>query len=599
MKTKRIQSFLAFLASAAVIFIGSLWTQAVRSPAGEPADRQAIIAGAQENVREWGVNFGSIYYADRVGEIQPTFDGGYVLAGTYMLFTSAAGCDYWVLKFDALGQPEWQHIYSLSNAGYIKEAQYARSIRQTRDGGFIVAGETNMFRRYGEEGPPSDFDIWILKLTSEGSIEWQRAFGTPINDKARCVDQTRDGGYIIAGSIPDEYEDKRGNCWLIKLSPGGEVEWEKSYQDFFPLTGRCVQQTRDGGYVVAGINAQTGKGSDFGLMKLSAGGDIEWQRSYGGNSNEYPNSVQQTMDGGFILAGDTSIADEPGTRDALVMKISLSGDIEWQRIYTGDGDDILYSIRQTADGGYIAAGKTSSSGTQNDDFWLLKLDPAGGIEWQHAYGGYNHDAAYSADQTADGGYVIAGETMTYAKETDYVGRVTSNLLVLKLNAAGEADSLKEMIRNPQISEEPISYTPALISIVPQNTNAIIQDTTIYPVNSSIRMNFLFNPPLYFSGRKILNRSFSQAEFLHRLTWSPCPPPANSSIITYRIYTVTKRNWFQVEIPGLEPRSLLAELDGSLLEYWYRKINEDVEIEYVLTAVDDRGNESLFAHAKVK
>jgi hypothetical protein len=598
MKTKRIQSFLAFSALGAVIFIGSLWTQAVRSPAGEPADRQAIMAGAQENFQEWGVNFGS-RYEDQAAEIQPTFDGGYVLAGTYTLFTSAAANDYWVLKFDASGQPEWQHMYSLSRARNIRESQYARSIRQTRDGGFIVAGETNMFRRYGDFGTPIDYDIWILKLTSEGSIEWQRAFGTLKDDKARCVDQTRDGGYIIAGSIPDVYEDKRGNCWLIKLSPGGELEWEKSYQDFFPLTGRCVQQTRDGGYVVAGINAQTGKGSDFGLLKLSAGGDVEWQRSYGGNSNEYPNSLQQTTDGGFILAGDTSIADEPGTHDALVMKISLSGDIEWQRIYKGDGDDILYSIRQTADRGYIAAGKTSSPGTQNDDFWLLKLNPAGGIEWQHAYGGYNNDAAYSADQTADGGYIIAGETMTYAKETDISGRTASNLLVLKLNAVGEADSLKEMIRSPQISEELISNAPALISIVPQNTNAIINDTTIYPVDSSIRMNFLFNPPLTFSGRKILNRSFSQAEFLHKLTWSPCPSHANSSIVTYRIYTVSKRNFYDVKIPGFEPRLLLVELDGSLLEYWHRKINEDVEIEYVLTAVDDRGNESLFAHVKVK
>jgi hypothetical protein len=598
MKTKRIQSFLAFSASAAVIFIGSLWTQAVRSPAGEPAIRKKIIAGAQENAREWGVNFGSIY-ADRVGEIQPTFDGGYVLAGSCMLFTSAPGENYWVLKFNALGQPEWQHLYFLSRAGYIREFQYARSIRQTQDGGFIVAGETDMFRRYGDYGTPIDYDIWILKLTSEGSIEWQRAFGTPKNDQARCIDQTRDGGYIIAGSISDFIEDKRGNCWLIKLSPGGEVEWEKSYQDFFPLTGRCVQQTRDGGYVVAGINAQTGKGSDFGLLKLSAGGDIEWQRSYGGNFNEYPNSLQQTTDGGFILAGDMSIADEPGTHDALVMKISLSGDIEWQRIYKGDGDDVLYSIRQTADGGYIAAGKTSSPGTQNDDFWLLKLNPAGGIEWQHAYGGYNNDAAYSADQTTDGGYVIAGETMTYSKETDISGRVTSNLLVLKLNAVGEADSLKEMIRNPQISEELISYAPALISIVPQNTNAIIHDTTIYPVDSSIRMNFLFNPPLYFAGQKILNRSYSQAEFLNRLTWSPHPRYANSSIAKYRIYSVAKRNWQFEKATGLEPRNLLVELNGKLLEYWHRKLNTDVEIEYVVTAVDDRGNESLFAHAIVK
>jgi hypothetical protein len=598
MKSKRVRSCLAFSVILAAIIIRSLWTQAVRSPAGEPADRQAIIAGTQENVREWGVNFGSIE-PDRAAEIQPTFDGGYVLAGSCMLFTSAPGENYWVLKFNALGQPEWQHLYSLSNGGYIQEAQFARSIRQTRDGGFIVAGETNMFRRYGELETSIDYDIWILKLTSEGSIEWQRAFGTPKNDQARCVDQTRDGGYIIAGSISDFFEDKRSNCWLIKLSPGGEVEWEKTYQDFFLLTGRCVQQTRDGGYVVAGINDQAGRDSDFGLLKLSAGGNVEWQRSYGGNIREYLYSMQQTTDGGFILAGDMSIADEPGTQDALVMKVSLSGDIEWQRIYKGDGDDVLYSIRQTADNGYIAAGKTSSPGTQNDDFWLLKLDPAGGIEWQHAYGGYNNDTAYSADQTTDGGYVIAGETKTYAKETDIWGRVTSNLLVLKLNAVGEADSLKEMIRNPQISEEPISYMPALIFTVPQNTHAIIHDTTIYPIDSSIRMNFLFNPPLYFSGRKILNRSFSQAEFLHRLTWSPCPPHANSSIVTYRIYTVTKRSWYWVIIPGLEARSLLVELDGSLLEYWHRKINEDNEIEYVLTAVDDRGNESLFTHAKVK
>jgi predicted secreted protein len=190
----------------------------------------------------------------------------------------------------------------------------------------------------------------------------------------------------------------------LKLSSNGEIEWQKTYGGSWDDV-RSFQQTIDGGYIVAGWTGSFGAGGDdIWILKLSSTGDIEWQKTYGGSEYDRALSVQQTSDGGYIIAGKTdSFGAEGG--DTWVLKLSSAGEIEWQKTFGGSSDDYASSIQETSDGGYIIAGKTDSFGAGGDDTWVLKLSSAGEIEWQKTYGGSSDDYASSIQETSDGGYM--------------------------------------------------------------------------------------------------------------------------------------------------------------------------------------------------
>ncbi|GAG49523.1 unnamed protein product, partial [marine sediment metagenome] len=219
-----------------------------------------------------------------------------------------------------------------------------------------------------------------------------------------ALQQTSDGGYIVAG-YTGEY------IWVLKLSSDGDIEWQRTYGGRDSDVANSIQQTSDGGYIVAGYTASFGAGHyDIWVLKLSSDGDIEWQRTYGGRDSDRSYSIQQTSDGGYIVAGYT---DSFGARNIWVLKLSSDGDIEWQRIYGGRDSDKSYSIQQTSDGGYIVAGDTDSFGRGGNNIWVLKLSSDGDIEWQRTYGDGSFDIAYSIKQTSDGGYIVAGRTSSF------------------------------------------------------------------------------------------------------------------------------------------------------------------------------------------
>ena len=183
-----------------------------------------------------------------------------------------------------------------------------------------------------------------------------------------------------------------------------QAQWARTYGEGLPTyIKRCLQQTSDGGYVVLGEI-----GTNVWIVKLDLDGDIQWQRTYGQGISVKAHSIQQTSDEGYIFAG--YIFTSGSSDDVWIVKLDLDGDIEWQRTYGGSSIDKAYSIQQTSDGGYIVAGETWSLGANPYDFWILKLDSNGDIIWQRAYGGSGIERAYSIQQTSDGGYIVAGET---------------------------------------------------------------------------------------------------------------------------------------------------------------------------------------------
>ena len=324
---------------------------------------------------------------------------------------------------------EWARSYGGSGA------DWANAIQQTRDGGYIVAGmsSSNDGDVTGNRGRS---DFWVVRLNSIGDIIWQRSLGGSWEDAAYSVQQTADGGYIVAGntnSSDGDVSQSRGvrDGWVVKLDENGEIEWERTFGGSRWESIREIKQTADGGYIFTGSsNSSDGdlaglrgrrRRSNVWVVKLDANGEIVWQRLYGGTQADGGRAIQQTKDGGYIVAASSSSSDgdvsvNRGGQDFWIIKLDAVGNIVWQRTFGGSGDDVPASIRQTTDGGYIVAGYTESndgdvSGNNGlRDFWIIRLDAEGNLIWQRALGGTRFDQAACVQQTRDGGFIIVGES---------------------------------------------------------------------------------------------------------------------------------------------------------------------------------------------
>ena len=355
---------------------------------------------------------------DSAQSVQQTSDGGFIMAGATTSF-GPSGNNAWIMKLDEDGIPAWQKAYGGT------EDEYMSSIMQTADGGYIASGYTTSFGAGGQ-------DVWIMKLDSNGGIEWQKAYGGTLHDHPYAVQQTADGGYI-AISYTTTFGQGRHDVWLLKLDENGDIVWQNTYGGSEYEYGWFVQQTSDGGYIVAGDTSSSGAGaSDAWIMKLNSNGGIEWQKAYGGPGNEYAYAVQQTSDLGYIVTAETS-SFGAGSRDIWVFKLDPSGNVVWQKTYGGTGNEYPWSVRQTQDLGYIVAGGTNSFGAGLFDGWLLKLDANGNVIWQKTYGGSEHDFTSSAKQTGDGGYIVAGDSASF-------GEGNRHAWVLKLDISGSIGS---------------------------------------------------------------------------------------------------------------------------------------------------------------
>ena len=366
--------------------------------------------------------------------IQQTTDGGYIVAGSSNsndgdVSGNHGGGDSWVVKLSGTGAIQWQKCLGGSMA------DGAASIRQTTDGGYIVAGSSNS--NDGDvSGNHGGIDYWVVKLNDTGAIQWQKSLGGSADDYALSIQQTSGGGYIVAGWINSTDGDVSGNhgeqdYWIVKLNDTGAILWQKSLGGSMQDKAESIQQTSDGGYIVAGwtfsndgeVSGNHG-GDDYWLVKLNDTGAIQWQKSLGGSGGDDAFSIQQTSDGGYIVAGwgdsnDGEVSGNHGASDYWVAKLNDTGAIQWQKCLGGSMAEEALCIIQTtngesATGGYVVAGFTNSnngnvSGNHGgNDYWLVKLNDTGAIQWQKCLGGSGVDDANSIQQTSDGGYIVAG-----------------------------------------------------------------------------------------------------------------------------------------------------------------------------------------------
>jgi hypothetical protein len=391
-----------------------------------------INANAQAPGIEWQKCLGGSAL-DEANSIFQTQDGGYIMAGNSNsndgdVSGNHGFDDYWIVKLDALGNINWQK--SLGGSGYDR----ATSIIQTQDGDYIVAGYT-----HSNDGDVSGnngiADSWIVKLDSLGNIIWQKSLGGSNWDATSSIIQTQDGGYIFAGASGSIDGDVSGNhggrdYWIVKLDALGGISWQKSLGGSGNDDALSIIQTQDGGYIVAGVSPSNdgdvsgnNGDEDYWIVKLDALGDITWQKSLGGSSSDYANSITQTQDGGYIVAGgshsnDGNVIGNHGLFDYWIVKLDTLGNISWKKSLGGNADDLAHSITQAQDGGYIVAGTAISNDGDvigshgNYDYWIVKLDDLGNTSWQKSLGGTEWDECRSITQTQDMGYIVVGTTQS-------------------------------------------------------------------------------------------------------------------------------------------------------------------------------------------
>lgn len=355
---------------------------------------------------------------DSASSIEITSDGGYIISGsTYSNDGNVSGnhgySDAWIIKLNAAGTVEWQKCF-----GTFYE-EFTFNAIQTSDGGYIFAGY--------KITSGADKDAWIVKLNSLGNIIWEKDLGGTSIDEATHIEETTDGGFIISGftaSIDGDVTGQHGfyDIWVVKMTMGGIIEWQKCLGGDSLDRADYIIQTNDGGYIVAGqttsnngdVSGNHG-GYDAWVVKLSASGVVEWQKCIGSGSTDMASTIQKTADGGYIV-GVTGIYNSNFGLDFIAVKLTASGSLQWEKTFGGTGSDSLGSIIQTNDGNYIAVGYSNSnnydvSGNHgNGDGWIIKLTSTGTLSWQKCFGGALADSFYRVKQTSDNGFIILGSS---------------------------------------------------------------------------------------------------------------------------------------------------------------------------------------------
>lgn len=444
----------------------------------------------------WEKSYGG-KHAEYLFDAIPTPDYGFILAGSSISNKSGnksdeskGNFDYWLWKMNEHGDQEWQK--SFGGAG----EDHLQSISLTNDGGFILGG----ISASGKDGDKREenkglFDFWILKLDAKGGEMWQRTIGGNGQEKLYSIAATKDGGYIIGGTSSSDKtplntsgeEDKfgktepsRGNLdyWVIKLNVSGNIEWQKTFGGIYADELKSIQQTKDEGYIIGGYSNSPksddksddnfGEG-DFWIIKLDKNGTLQWEKTIGASQDDNLFALSQTIDGGFILGGNSnSGASNSKTKangkgsDFWVVKLDEDGTIVWQETYDFGKLDILTSIVENKDGTYLIGGFAQSEASNSsvssggilgkltkvtdkegiNDYIALKISNTGEQIWSKTVGSKGDEVMRKLIETRDGGYVLAGTSTGGASRDKNSSNGGSDFWVAKLKDRTKPEKVK-------------------------------------------------------------------------------------------------------------------------------------------------------------
>ena len=391
--------------------------------------------------------------------VTKTTDGGYAVLGFVqsmdgdVLGKTNESFDYWVLKFDASNNLQWNKAFGGSGDDRGKQ------LIQTSEGGFAIIGYTQSADDDVTENAGAQ-DYWIAKLDASGNLSWQKSFGFSGADVGFSILQAKDGGYLLTGTLDVTASGGLGNSrsarrhaggdyWAIKLDSNGEMQWSRYYGGTFTDTPYDAIQTDDNGYIIVGssdsddVDISNSNGSyDFWVIKISSAGDLIWEKSFGGSEIDEAHSITDSGDGNFIIVGDTRSNDSDislnhGAADLWVIKITPTGDLIWEKTFGGSSFDVGRSVTKTQDNSFLIAGSSRSSDgdlTSNNgqnDAWVLKIDANGNMKWQKIIGGSEIDFAYGIAELNDRIPIAVGDSSS--SDNDIIeNKGFTDILIIKL-----------------------------------------------------------------------------------------------------------------------------------------------------------------------
>ena len=328
---------------------------------------------------------------DRGADLIQTSDGGYVVVGKsksndLQVSENAGFDDFWVSKLDSSGAISWEYAFGFAGS----DVPY--SILQTNDNGYLLSGVLDVSASNGQGDRNSILnrhaggDYWVIKLNSSGIKQWSNYYGGSFTDTAYDAIQTDDGGYIIVGSSDSDDVDVTNNrgsydFWVIKISTTGSLVWEKSFGGSEIDEAHAIVQSTDGNYLIAGDTrssdldvSQNNGAADLWVIKITPEGTLLWEKTLGGSSFDVGRSISKTQDNGFIISGssrstDGTLTANKGQNDAWILKINSSGNLEWQKTIGGSEVDFFNDAVELNDQTIVAVGDTNSS---NEDIYENK-----------------------------------------------------------------------------------------------------------------------------------------------------------------------------------------------------------------------------------
>ena len=409
-----------------------------------------------EHIKTWGGSKNESAQA-----VTKTTDGGYAILGYTqsndgdVRNKSNESYDYWLLKFDARNQLQWQKTYGGS------DDDRGFDLIQTSDGGFAMLGKSKSNDLDVSENSGFD-DFWVSKLDSNGSISWEYSYGFAGSDTPNSIIQTRDNGYLLTGVLDvsasngqgDRHAAVRqrhagGDYWAVKLNSSGVREWSNYYGGSFTDTAYDAIQTQDNGYIIIGssdsndVDISNSKGGyDFWVVKISNTGSLVWEKTFGGSEIDEARAITSSNDGNYLIVGDTrsddlNISQNAGAADLWLIKITPEGTLLWEKTIGGTNFDVGRSVSKTQDNGFLISGSSRSSDgniTTNkglNDAWVLKIDSGGNIKWHKSIGGSETDFFYDSVELNDQTIVAVGNSNS-SNEDINENKGFTDLLILKL-----------------------------------------------------------------------------------------------------------------------------------------------------------------------
>jgi hypothetical protein len=464
----------------------------------------------------WEKSYGGIQ-SEYLFDAQPTADYGFILAGSSLSGKSGnkkqeniKDLDYWIWKMDEKGDLDWQKSFGGTGSDLLQ------SIQNTKDGGFILAGTSSSMKgadkkedNYGQD------DFWIIKLNAKGDEEWQKTIGGTGMDKLKTIQQTNDGGYIVGGSSAStisgiKTEINYGNLdyWVLKLDATGNIDWQKSFGGQFVDTLESIITTSDEGFLVGGWSNSPQSGNkeedafgegDYWVLKLDKSGEVMWQRTYGGEDDDYLYMLLEAKDEGYILGGNSNSgatgnkkkSNGKGT-DFWILKVTVNGSIDWEATYDFGKTDVLTSIFQNDDGSLLLGGhaKTENLGLKRsdkkgiDDYIALKITADGEERWRQSVGSSGEEVLSKLVETRDGGYLLAGTSAGEVSRDKNTGQGRKDFWVVKLKDKEKEEDKERYLGLEAFPNPTSSFTNVIV-----NHDFEKGSTSVYDISGKVVQYF--------------------------------------------------------------------------------------------------------------